>query len=106
MNYTSALARYTNQGISTNRASLIHAPSQGSLELSPSTQYNTNHSRRSHVASHSTMRTMGMSSPMDCMGKATAEKWFDSNTRIFQKINEEEDDIPFYEVMQRKRKVE
>ena len=103
MNYTSALARYTNQPMSTNRVSLIHAPSQGSLELS-STQYNTNHSRRSHVASHSTMRTMN--SPMDCMGQKTAEKWFDSHTRIFQKINEEEDDIPFYEVMQKRRKVE
>ena len=56
------------------------------------------------MASHSTMRTMN--SPMDCMGQKTAEKWFDSHTRIFQKINEEEDDIPFYEVMQKRRKVE
>ena len=47
------------------------------------------------------MRTMN--SPMDCMGQNTAEKWFDSHTRVFQKINEEEDDIPFYEVNKRKK---
>lgn len=37
------------------------------------------------------------------MGRETAEKWFDQNTRIFRKIEEVEDDIPFYEANKRKR---
>lgn len=44
-----------------------------------------------------------MSSPMDVMGQNTAEKWFDKHTRVFQKIDEDEDDIPFYEVNKRKK---
>ena len=40
---------------------------------------------------------------MDVMGKKTAEKWFNSNSRLFQKVDEEEDDIPFYEINKRKR---
>ena len=37
------------------------------------------------------------------MGKKTAEKWFNQNSRIFQKIEEAEDDIPFYEATRRKK---
>ena len=40
---------------------------------------------------------------MDIMGRKTAEKWFDQNSRIFQKIEEAEDDIPFYEATRRKK---
>merc|ERR1719336_121317 len=46
------------------------------------------------------MRTL---TPMDVMGKRTAEKWFNSNTRVFNKIEEHDDEIPFYEVNKRKR---
>ena len=40
--------------------------------------------------------------PMDIMGQNTAEKWFNSNTRVFQKVEEDVDDIPFYEVTRRR----
>ena len=36
------------------------------------------------------------------MGKNTAERWFDRNTRIFQKVEEDVEDIPFYEVNKRR----
>ena len=39
---------------------------------------------------------------MEIMGRNTAEKWFDRNTRIFQKIDEDIEDVPFYEVNKRK----
>lgn len=37
------------------------------------------------------------------MGKNTAEKWFDQNTRVFKRIIEENEDIPFYEINRRKK---
>ena len=36
------------------------------------------------------------------MGRVTAERWFNQNSRIFQKIEEDENEIPFYEVTKRK----
>ena len=45
------------------------------------------------------MRTL---TPMDVMGRNTAEKWFQKNTRIFNKIDEDDDEIPFYEVNKRR----
>ena len=37
------------------------------------------------------------------MGRKTAEKWFEQNTRVFKKIIEENEDIPFYETNRRKK---
>lgn len=39
------------------------------------------------------------------MGKGTAEKWFQKNTRVFNKIEEDDDEIPFYEVNKRRREI-
>ena len=47
----------------------------------------------------STMRTL---SAMDVMGQKTAERWFQKNTRVFHKIDEDQEDIPFYEVNRRR----
>ena len=97
----SAMSRYANSGIAPlGRASLRQVPSQGSLEVL--TNYTSNQSgRRSHVQSTATMRTLA--SPMEMMGPGTAEKWYDQSTRIFQKVEEDDDDIPFYEKNKRKK---
>ena len=46
------------------------------------------------------MRTL---SSLDVMGKNTAEKWFQSNTRVFHKVDEEEEDVPQPEKAQESR---
>lgn len=75
-------------------------PSHASLEVL--TNYTSNQSgRRSHVASNATMRTLA--SPMEMMGRETAEKWYDQSTRIFHKVEEDDDDIPFYEKNKRRK---
>ena len=91
----------------------MHAPSVGSLEFVNTNSTQTpNHNRdrerdigaarRSQVTSQTSMRTLAIS-PIDMMGKNTAEKWFDSNTRLFQKVEEGDDDIPFYEKIKRRK---
>ena len=119
--YTNALTRYNNQGIHgthnrnrpISRVTLMNNPSAGSLEFINTNSTQTPNAgqnrdigaaRRSHVASNSTMRTLV--SPLDMMGKNTAEKWFEANTRMFYKVKEGDDDIPFYERPSIKRRKE